>query len=87
MQRVDTVITAEWLVPVDSSGSSHTNHGLAIRDGAIVAVGPNECLEAEYQPDERVDLPHHVLIPSAGSRPPPRFRIQSESNYLAQLET
>lgn len=63
MQRVDTVVTAEWLVPVDLAGSTHVQHGLAINHGIIIDVGPAQRLTSQYQPDDRVDLPHHVLIP------------------------
>ena len=63
MQRVDTVIGADWLVPVDEFGSSYSNQSVAIDGGVIVDIGPSDVITGAYQPDELVDLPHHVVIP------------------------
>lgn len=63
MQNIDTLITADWVLPVDHARSHHPESGIAIDAGHIVAVGPNADLQTRYLPRERVDLSHHVLIP------------------------
>ncbi|HAM20841.1 MAG TPA: TRZ/ATZ family hydrolase [Actinobacteria bacterium] len=63
MEAVDTLITAQWVVPVDDLGTHHRDHAVAIRDGLIVDIGPAFRLTSRYRPRELVDLPHHVVIP------------------------
>ncbi len=63
MQRIKTLITADWVLPVDGVSSHHRDFGVAIDAGRIVDVGPSAVLASQYAPSEQVDLPHHVLIP------------------------
>ena len=63
MQHCDTLIVPRWCVPVTPSGEVLEDHAVAITDGRIIAVLPdNQALE-EYQPSVLVERPDHVLIP------------------------
>jgi len=63
MQHCDTLIVPRWCVPVTPSGEVLEDHAVAITDGRIVAVLPDEQALAEYQPSVLVERPDHVLIP------------------------
>jgi 5-methylthioadenosine/S-adenosylhomocysteine deaminase len=62
-QRVDTVIAAEWVVPVEPAGVVLGDYAVVVDHGRIVAVEPRSEVERRYEPRERIDLPRHVLIP------------------------
>ncbi|ABM61360.1 TRZ/ATZ family hydrolase [Halorhodospira halophila] len=63
MERVDTLIHARWVIPVEPTGHVLEDHGVALRDGRIVAVAGNDDLRRAYQADEQRELGEHVLIP------------------------
>lgn len=63
VQPVDTLITSQWVVPVDPAGAYLTDHAVALKAGRIVDIGPTARLSADYRATECVDLAHHVLIP------------------------
>ena len=63
MTPCDLLVSAHWLLPIAPENSALEQHALAITDGAIVAVGPAEELQKSYEPDERLDLNHHVVLP------------------------
>ena len=63
MERADTVIDAQWIVPVDPPGAVLEKHSIAIRDSDIVAIGPSAEIARRYDSDERIVLDEHVLIP------------------------
>jgi len=63
MTRVDTLIDAAWIVPVEPARTVLANHSVAIRQGAIVAVLPSSEAHARFSADRRIHLTHHVLIP------------------------
>jgi 5-methylthioadenosine/S-adenosylhomocysteine deaminase len=63
MDNVDLLIEARWVVPVVPRGAVLENHAVAVRDGHVVAVLPNEAALAHYSPAERVTLPSHALMP------------------------
>ncbi len=59
----DTLIDAPWLLPIAPENVAHERSAVAIRDGRIVDVGETSTLETRWRADERVRLPHHVLLP------------------------
>ncbi|MFP4146655.1 MAG: TRZ/ATZ family hydrolase [Halorhodospira sp.] len=63
MERVDTLIHARWVIPVEPEGAVLEDHGVAVQDGRIVALAPNEELRRRYQAPEQRELNDHVLIP------------------------
>jgi 5-methylthioadenosine/S-adenosylhomocysteine deaminase len=60
--QADLVVEGGWLIPVEPRGTVLTAHGVAIRDGQLVAVLPNADL-ANWEAGERLCLPQHALLP------------------------
>ena len=63
MTAADTLIEARWIVPVEPAGVVLEDHAIAIRDGAITAIGPARDIAEQYTATSRLKLPHHALIP------------------------
>ena len=63
MTPCDLLVSARWLLPVAPVNSALDNHAIAISDGVIVAVGSAEELLKSFEPRERLDLDHHVVLP------------------------
>jgi 5-methylthioadenosine/S-adenosylhomocysteine deaminase len=61
-RTVDLRIDAQWIVPVEPAGAL-SGHALMVDGGKIVALLPAAEATRSYAPRERVDLPHHVLLP------------------------
>lgn len=61
--RVDLLIHARWLVPVQPHGVVLERHSVAIRSGEIVALLPQQQARARYVADETIELDAHALIP------------------------
>ncbi len=62
-EPIDLLIHARWIVPVEPAGLVLEHHCVAIADGRIVAVLPQETARLRYRAAREVDLAHHVLIP------------------------
>lgn len=62
-ERVDSLISARWVVPVEPAGRVIEDGAVAVRDGRIVAVGPRAELESRFACAEHSTLPRQVLIP------------------------
>jgi 5-methylthioadenosine/S-adenosylhomocysteine deaminase len=62
MQKIDTLICAAHVVPVEPRGVLD-DHAVAIADGRIVAVLPTVQALAQFDAREVVRLEQHVLIP------------------------
>ncbi len=63
METVDTVIHARWVAPVEPYGVVLDHHGVAVRGGRIVEVGPSAALEKRYRAETTRRLNDHLLIP------------------------
>lgn len=63
MITCDLLVTAHWLLPIAPENSALDAHAMAISDGVIVAVGPRSDIEAQYEPQTRLDLDHHIVLP------------------------
>lgn len=63
MERIDTLINARWVIPVEPEGTVLDHHSVAIRDGRIVAVMPTDQANVRYEPDSTHDLTGHAVIP------------------------
>lgn len=61
--RVDLIVNARWIVPVEPAGRVLEDHALAIRGGIIEAVLPQAEARSRYRADSVRDLPRHALIP------------------------
>jgi 5-methylthioadenosine/S-adenosylhomocysteine deaminase len=62
-QSVDLLIHGRWLLPVEPAGAVLERHGVAVRNGRIVAIAPSAALRAQFEPGEDIDLPEHALLP------------------------
>lgn len=61
-QNVDLMIVPRWTIPVEPAGVL-TEHAMAVKDGAIVAILPILDMQARYLADDIIELPGQVLIP------------------------
>jgi 5-methylthioadenosine/S-adenosylhomocysteine deaminase len=61
--KIDTLVEARWIIPVEPAGKVLENHALAIDQGVIQAVVPSDEAQARFDPRERIVLDHHALIP------------------------
>lgn len=57
------LLVPRWIVPVIPSRQVLEGHALAVEDGEIIALGPQQQLLDQYAEADRVELPDHVLIP------------------------
>lgn len=63
MESIDTLIAAEWIVPVEPHGAVLQDHAIAIRNGRIVDLLPQAQARERYQATDEISLSSHVLIP------------------------
>ncbi len=63
MDAVDTLIVAEWVIPVDEQDATLPQHAVAIRDGVIVDIAEASSARKRYRAAETLELPAHALIP------------------------
>lgn len=63
LPTVDLLIKARWIIPVVPEGRVLENCALAIQDGKILAIIPNDGAEQRYQASKVVTLASHVVIP------------------------
>jgi 5-methylthioadenosine/S-adenosylhomocysteine deaminase len=62
MKRIDCLIEARWIVPVEPAGVLE-EHALAVHDGRIEAVLPAREARSRYAATRHVQLDRHALIP------------------------
>ena len=63
MNAIDTLIHADWIIPVEPDCHILNGHSLAIQDGRIRAIVPRAEAESRFQARQTVKLPGHALIP------------------------
>ncbi|MDE2366232.1 MAG: amidohydrolase family protein, partial [Betaproteobacteria bacterium] len=61
--KIDTLIEARWIIPVEPAGLALRDHAIAIDQGMIRAIVPSAEAQARFAPDERIVLGNHALIP------------------------
>ena len=61
--KVDTVIEASWIIPVEPAELVLENHAIAIDKGVIQAILPVSDMSLQFSPEEHIVLGQHVLIP------------------------
>ena len=63
MQHCDTLILADWCVPVEPHDLVLTEHAVVVNDGRISEILPAADARERYEPSALVERPGHVLIP------------------------
>ena len=63
MRRIDTLIEAAWVIPVEPAGAVLADHAVAIDQGTIIAVLPRAPAAQQYDAAKHVRLDGHALIP------------------------
>ncbi len=63
MRKVDTLIHARWVIPVNPSHDVLELHSVAIKDGKILDILPTDKAEKKYKSTDTRHLIEHALIP------------------------
>ncbi len=63
MKHINLLIHARWIVPVEPDNTVLENHTIAIHDGMIMAILPQEKAAQRYTADHEQQLDTHCLIP------------------------
>jgi len=63
MQHCDTLILADWCIPVEPHETVLASHAVVVNDGRIVELLPAAEARARYEPGVLIERPGHVLIP------------------------
>ena len=61
--KIDTLINARWIIPVEPHNVIHENYSLAIDDGRIIDLLPTEQALGKYQCNTLEQFDRHALIP------------------------
>lgn len=61
--KIDTLLSARWIIPVEPAETVLQDHAIAIDKGIIAAILPIAEANKKFTPNERVLLDNHALIP------------------------
>jgi len=61
--KIDTIIHATWIAPVDSQNSLHHHYSIAIHEGRIHDLLPKQDILDKYSSDVEINLDNQLLIP------------------------
>lgn len=61
--KIDTILHATWIAPVEPIDTLHHHYSIAIHDGRIVDLLPKQDVLSKYSSDVEIDLKDHLLIP------------------------
>jgi 5-methylthioadenosine/S-adenosylhomocysteine deaminase len=62
-EKIDTLLEARWIIPVEPAGVALGDHAIAINRGMISAIVPNAEAHARFAPEEHIVLENHALMP------------------------
>lgn len=63
MREIDTLIQAQWIIPVVPEHEWYEDHTLAIHEGRIIDLLPAREAERKYRAEVSLTLENHALIP------------------------
>ena len=63
MTAIDLLIHARWIIPIEPTQLVLEHHAIAIHDGAILALLPQQEADAKYTAQQTIRLDEHVLLP------------------------
>ncbi len=61
--KVDTLIHARWIIPVEPESVTYEHHTLVLDKGRIIDLLPTESAQQRYQATNNKNLPNHALMP------------------------
>jgi 5-methylthioadenosine/S-adenosylhomocysteine deaminase len=61
--EIDLLIRPQWVIPIEPAGVTLSGHALAVRNGRILALLPDDEARRRFLPRQIVDLPGEVLLP------------------------
>jgi 5-methylthioadenosine/S-adenosylhomocysteine deaminase len=61
--NIDLLIRPQWIIPIEPAGITLSGHSLAVSEGCIVAVLPNEAAAQRFTAQQTLDLPGQVVLP------------------------
>ena len=61
--KVDTLISAPWVIPVEPENQVLEEHAIVIKEGKIVDILPSDQAKSKYQPSTAHSLDTHALLP------------------------
>jgi 5-methylthioadenosine/S-adenosylhomocysteine deaminase len=61
--RIDQLVDARWIAPVEPANTLLEQHSLAIHDGRILALLPTEEAHKRFVPHAHFELTEHLLLP------------------------
>jgi 5-methylthioadenosine/S-adenosylhomocysteine deaminase len=60
---IDLLIRPQWIIPIEPAGVTLSGHALAVSDGRILALLPDDEALQRFRPRQTMDLPGQVLLP------------------------
>ena len=61
--KIDTLLEARWIIPVEPAGAVLHEHAIAIDQGVIHSILPKAEAHLQFAPRKKIVLDKHVLIP------------------------
>lgn len=61
--QIDTLILSRWLIPVEPHNVYYEHHAVAIHEGRIIDILPNETAQNLYTAKNIINLPEHAVLP------------------------
>jgi len=62
-QNIDSLIYAQWIIPVNPENQVLTDHAIAIKNGLIIDILDAHQAASSYRANNTYHLDHHALIP------------------------
>lgn len=62
-EQIDLLIRPEWIIPIEPAGVTLSGHALAVHNGQILALLPDQEARDRFLPRQTVDLPGQVVLP------------------------
>jgi 5-methylthioadenosine/S-adenosylhomocysteine deaminase len=62
-EKIDTLLEARWIIPVEPAGVVLHEHAIAVNGGMIRAIVPSAEAHARFAPEEHIVLENHALMP------------------------
>ena len=61
--KIDTIIHASWIAPVEPINTLYHDYSIAIHEGRIKDLLPKQGILDKYSSDVEIQLDNHLLIP------------------------